>query len=445
MRILPRINEDVNEEWISDKTRHIVDGLRTQRLDTPYLRENNRLRAVSWSAAFEAIAAQVKATQPDRIGVVAGEFASVEEMFALQDLMKRLGVKNLDCRQSGSTLDPKLGRAAYMFNATIAGIDKSDALLIIGSNPRREAAVLNARIRKRWRSGKLPIGVIGEQADLTYRYEYLGAGPDTLVDVAAGRHPFCETLRKAERPLILLGQGAINRPDGVAVASLAAKTAIEFGAIKNDWNGFSVLHATASCVGGLDIGFVPADGALTAGTMATSGKIETMFLLGADEIDVPPDAFIIYVGTHGDRGAHNADVILPGAAYTEKSGIYVNTEGRAQMTTRAAFPPGVAREDWAILRALSEVLGQKLPYDSLAQLRATLFKAYPHFQRIDTITPGDPESVRKLAQVEGSTDRTPFRSAIEDFYLTNPIARASVTMAECAGLAKGVRSMTAAE
>jgi NADH-quinone oxidoreductase subunit G len=445
MRVLPRINEHVNEEWISDKTRHIVDGLRTQRLDTPYVREQNRLRPASWTEAFRIIAERIKATRPEHIGAIAGDLATVEEMFALKDLMTRLGVRNIDCRQDGTVLDPGWGRASYLFNATIAGIEQADALLIVGSNPRREAAVLNARIRKRWRTGKLAIAVIGEHADLTYKYEYLGAGPETLAEVAGGRHPFAETLRKAERPLILLGQGALRRADGAAVAALTARAGLDLGAVKEGWNGFSVLHTAASRVGGLDIGFVPGEGALGASKIATAGMAEVVFLLGADEIDMPPDAFIVYIGTHGDRGAHHADVILPGAAYTEKLGIYVNTEGRVQMADRAGFPPGDAREDWAVLRALSDVLGHKLPYDSLPQLRAALFKAHPHLQRIDAIAAGDPADLRSLAALGGAPDKAPFAPAIVDFYLTNPIARASATMGECSGLAKGARAMTAAE
>ena len=219
MRILPRTNEAVNEEWISDKTRHVVDGLRTQRLDSPYVREDGRLRPASWPAAFEAIAARLKGTRPARVGAIVGDLAAAEEMFALKDLMTRLGVKNLDCRQDGSAVDPKLGRATYLFNSTIAGIERADALLIVGSNPRKEASVLNARLRKRWRMGRFAIGLIGERVDLTYPYEYLGAGPETLADVAAGRHDFSAILRDAERPLILTGQGALARPDGAAVAA----------------------------------------------------------------------------------------------------------------------------------------------------------------------------------------------------------------------------------
>jgi NADH-quinone oxidoreductase subunit G len=444
MRILPRTNDDVNEEWISDKTRHVVDGLRTQRLDRPYLRERGRLRQSSWSEAFAAIAQKLARANPRRVGALVGDLAAVEEIFALKELMARLGVANLDCRQDGSALDPGWGRATYLFNATIAGINAADALLIVGADPRREAAVLNARIRKRWRTAKsFPIGLIGAKASLTYPYDYLGAGPETLA--AVSRHSFAQSLRQAERPLIILGAGALARPDGAAIASLAAKAAIDLGAVKDGWNGFSVLHNAASRVGALDLGFVPAAGALTARQMAASGTLDVVFLLGVDEIDIAPGAFVIYVGTHGDRGAARADVVLPGAAYPEKSATYVNTEGRVQMATRASFPPGDAREDWAILRALSEVLGKKLPYDSLAALRRALYQAYPHLMRVGQIAPGDPADLHRLAARGGAADKAPFRPTIADFYFTNPIARCSAVMAECSAIAAGRAAATAAQ
>src|SRR5215510_3508276 len=435
MRILPRVNEDVNEEWISDKTRHVVDGLRTQRLDVPYIRVGGTLTPASWADAFATIAAKVKAAGAKRIGAIVGELAAVEEIFALKDLMTRLGVANIDCREDGSALDPKWGRASYIFNPTIAGIDTADGLLIIGSNPRKEAPVLNARIRKRWRAGNFRIGLIGEKADLTYIYDYLGAGPDTLASV---------DFSGLDKPIVIIGQGALARPDGRAVLSLAAKAALKVGAVKAGWNGFGVLHTAASRVGALDIGFVPGAGGLNARAMADGGT-NVLFLLGADEIEVEPRAFVVYIGTHGDRGAHRADVILPGAAYPEKSGLYVNTEGRVQMAARASFPPGDAREDWAILRALSDHLGNKLPYDSLSQLRAVLFKAHPHLARVDMVVTGDLADIGRLAARGGAADKAPFRSAVADFYLTNPIARASAVMAECSALAKGQAALTAAE
>jgi NADH-quinone oxidoreductase subunit G len=443
MRILPRTNDDVNEEWISDKTRHVVDGLRTQRLDQPYIREDGQLRAASWRDAFDAIAAKVKATDAKRIGAIVGDLAAVEEIFALKDLMTRLGVGNLDCRQDGAALDPKQGRASYLFNPSIAGIDKADALLIVGSNPRREAPVLNARIRKRWRMGNFPIGLVGERADLTYHYDYLGAGPDTLADVAAGNNEFGAAFKKAQHPLVIVGMGALARPDGGAVASLAAQLALGG---TNGWNGYAVLHTAAARVGALDLGFVPGAGGRTAAQMAQAGALDLVFLLGADEIDIAPGAVVVYIGTHGDQGAHRADVILPGAAYPEKSGIYANTEGRVQMGGRASFPPGDAREDWAILRALSDVLGHKLPYDSLAQLRQAMFAAHPHLQRIDQIAPADRGQISALAALGGAPEkRAVFGSVIDDFYLTNPIARASGVMAECSVLAEGHAALNAAE
>ncbi|MBV9556763.1 MAG: NADH-quinone oxidoreductase subunit G, partial [Pseudolabrys sp.] len=416
MRILPRVNDAVNEEWISDKTRNVVDGLRTQRLDQPFARENGRLKPASWSDAFAAIAAKVKGA---KVGAIAGDLAAVEDMYALKELMLALGSTNVDARQDGSAIDPAWGRASYLFNSTIAGIEMADALLIIGSNPRREAAVLNARIRKRWRTGNFPIGVIGEKADLTYSYDYLGAGAETLSGL--GKSKFGEAFKAAQRPLIILGASALARPDGAAFAAMVAKAASEFGAIKDGWNGFSVLHSVASRVGALDLGFVPGKGGMTTAQMAKAGALDVLFLLGADEIDVGPGAFVVYIGSHGDKGAHRADVILPGAAYPEKSGLYVNTEGRVQMARRAAFPPGEAREDWAILRALSDVLGHKLPFDSLAELRRALYKTHPHFQRIDAIEPGEPAAISKLAGLGGSPDKAQLSSSVDDFYITNPI------------------------
>jgi len=430
MRILPRLNEAVNEEWISDKTRFIFDGLKTQRLDRPFIRLNGKLQPASWQEAFAAIADKVKATKPARIGALAGQLAAVEDMFALKSLMDSLGVSNLDARFPGSPLHPKHGRASYVFNSTIAGIEDADAIIIIGSNPRLESPVLNARIRKRYVRGDVFIGVVGEQADLTYPYEYLGAGPDS----------FAKSVEKAltgkQKPIFVIGQGALNRADGAAVLSMLAEAARKLGVVKDGWNGFNVLHTEAALVGALDLGFVPGEGGLDTAAMLTSGALDVLFLLGVDEVVVPEGAFVVYQGTHGDAGAHRADVILPGAAFTEKSGLYVNTEGRVQMTNRASFPPGEAREDWAILRALSAVLGNALPFDTLAQLRKSLFAAHPHFAAINGIAVSDAGAIDVLADLGGKVGKDAFRSPVTDFYLTNPIARASKTMAACSALAK---------
>jgi len=442
MRILPRTNDDINEEWISDKTRHVVDGLRTQRLDIPYIRENGRLRPATWKEAFAAIADKMRPAKSERVGALAGQLAGVEEMYALKAMMTALGVKNIDARYPGSPLHPKHGRGSYLFNSTIAGIDQADAIMLIGCNPRREAPVLNARIRKRWRQGNVLIGVVGEQADLTYSYTYLGAGPDSLTPMID------HAPAKAQKPMFIVGQGALNRADGAAVLAQAAKAAASLGVVKDGWNGFNILHTEAGLVGALDIGFVPGEGGLDTGAMLKANALDMLFLLGVDEVDVPAGAFVVYIGTHGDRGAHRADVILPGAAYPEKSATYVNTEGRVQMTTRAAFPPGDAREDWAILRALSETLGCKLPFDSLPALRAAMYATYPHLMRIDQIAPGAAADIQNLSKLGGTIEKSALVSPVSDFYFTNPIARASAVMAECSAIAKAAAqklTLTAAE
>jgi NADH-quinone oxidoreductase subunit G len=448
MRILPRVNEAVNEEWISDKTRQIVDGLKTQRLDRPFVRENGKLRPASWPQAFAAIAAKVQATAANRIGFIGGDLSSVEDLYAAKALAEALGTRNIDARQDGAKLDPALGRASYIFNPTVEGIDRADALLIIGSNPRWESPVLNARIRRRWRQGgfhnsSFPIALIGEPFDLTYSYEHLGAGPELLAKIAGGEG-FGEILAKAERPMILVGQGALAREDGAAILALAAKLGAPRKNEKTgDWTGLAVLHTAASKVGALDIGFVPGEGGLDAQKMAKAGAQDVVFLVGADEIAVEPGAFVVYIGSHGDRGAHRADVILPGAAYTEKSGTYVNTEGRVQMSDRAAFPPGDAREEWAIFRALSAALGKPLPFDSLSQLRAKLYASHPWLGHIDAIPATD--AARLAALPGGELGQGALVSAISDFYLTNPIARASRVMGECSALAQARRTAQAAE
>jgi NADH-quinone oxidoreductase subunit G len=446
-RILPRNNDAVNEEWISDKTRFVADGLRTQRLDQPYVRTNGRLKPASWDGVLDLVAARLKTAQAERIGAIAGDLAGAEEMFALRDLLTGLGARNLDCRQDGAKLDPRRGRASYLFNSSIEGIEQADLVLLVSTNPRLEAAVLNARIRKRWRQG-CAVGLIGERADLTYPYEYLGAGPQTLREVAEGKHSFAAMLAEAKHPMVIVGSATAARPDGIAVLSAAARIALAASRGRDvGWNAFNVLHAAASRVAGLDLGFVPGEGGLdVAGILsaARSGKLEVLYLLGADELDMGSldKVFVIYQGSHGDRGAQRADVILPGAAYTEKSATYVNTEGRAQMTNRAAFPTGDAKEDWAILRALSARLGRKLAYDSLSALRAALYKEAPALARLDRVEPASLAGVEALAAVGGALGSEPFQAAVRDFYLTNAIARASAVMAELSAMRKAAQQGT---
>ncbi len=448
MRVLPRLSDDVNEEWISDKTRHACDGLRRQRLDTPYIRKNGKLVAASWAEAFAAVAARVNAAKPERMAAIVGDLAAAEEIKALKDLMGAHGVTNLECRQDGAKF-AAAPRQSYLFNTSIAGVEDADAILLIGANPRWEAAVLNARIRKTWLAGDVKIAGLGVGMDQTYPVQDLGSDVSALSAIADGSHAFAKVLKDAKRPMLIVGAGAAARADGAAVLKLAAKIAGETGMIgpggsaeEGGWNGFNVLHTAASRVAALDLGFVPGDGGRDmAGILSGAGKgeIDFVYLLGADEFDMSAlgGAFVVYQGSHGDAGAHRADVVLPGAAYTEKSGLFVNFEGRVQMAARAGFPPGDAKEDWAILRALSEVLGKTLPYDNLAALRAALYADVPHFAVLDVVPvpPGADPAIWNAIGADGTVDAgVPLAPAIKDFYLTNPIARASATMAECSRL-----------
>lgn len=431
MRVLPRLNEWINEEWLGDKSRNACDGLKYQRLDRPYIRRDGKLQEASWAEAFSAIADKITGLAGSRIAALAGDTVDCESMLALKELMESLGSSNMDCRQDGAAVDPSV-RASYLFNTTIAGIEEADAILLVGTNPRKEAPVLNARIRKRYRMGGVKIGVVGEAFDLSYPYEHLGETADVMSKIADSTHPFAQTLKDAERPMLVLGMGALSRPDGSAILAAGHAIADATGMVSGDWNGFNVLHTAAARVGGLDVGFVPGEGGKDTNAIldgAASGDIEVVYLHGADECDTTKlkDTFVIYQGHHGDAGAHAADVILPGSTYTEKNGTYVNTEGRAQAGQRAIFPPGDAREDWAIIRALSERLGKTLPYDSLDQVRVKLKGLNPVFSHIDDVVAADWESFG----TQGPIDATPFTYPIDNYYQTDPISRASRTMAQC--------------
>ncbi len=434
LRILPRNHDGVNEEWISDKTRAAVDGLKRKRLDRPYMRKDGKLEEVSWYDAFNEIAARVAKAGGKRIGAIAGDLCAAEEMFALKMLLDQLGSPHRDCRQLGAKLHPRHGRSSYLFNSTIAGVDKADVIILIGTNPRAEAAVLNARIRKAWLQNRARVAVIGPQADLNYPHEWLGNSLKLLDDALEGRSGVLAALQAASHPLIIVGQAALNHAAGEAVLFKAAQLAAAAmeGKDATAWNPLNVLHASAAQVGGLDIGFVPGEGGHDIHGMLDSGDIQVLYLLGADEFDVSGTggAFVIYQGSHGDRGARMADIVLPGAAYTEKNGTYVNMEGRVQLGERAVFPPGDAREDWTIVRALSEHLGAKLPFDTLRELRQAMYKAHPHLAAIDQV------KAEGLALPAAAKDRLaplpdePLAPLVEDFYQTNPIARASSVMAE---------------
>ncbi len=435
LRVLPRVNEDINEEWISDKTRHACDGLRVQRLDRPYIRNNQgKLVEASWNDAFAMIAQTMSNTRPQEIAALAGNTACTESMMALRDLCDSFGIMNRDCRMDGEKLDAT-DRGRYLFNTTIAGIEDADQLFIIGANPRLEAALVNARIRKAYRAGTLKIHLLGPEADLTYPYEYLGNDARLLAEILAGTDPLAQELANAKRPMIILGSEVFSRGDSAEVLTAVEAIVAKFAIVRDGWNGYNVLHHAASRVGGLDIGFVPGEGGKSIGQIVDSCRreeIKLVYLLGADDFDMTllGEAFVIYQGHHGDEGAHRADIVLPGAAYTEKDATYVNLEGRPQTASRAVFPPGQAREDWAIIRALSDVMGKPLPYNTLEELRTRMVAVAPHLAATGVITPAPwkhEEPATGGFRISGSG----FTPRITNFYMTDPISRASTTMAEC--------------
>ena len=427
LRIIPRINEAVNEEWMADRGRFSFDGLKRRRLDRPWVKKDGKLVAATWPEAFAAIAGKLSGLPGDRIGAVAGALADAESVLALKDLMAAYGSANIDCRDDFAAIDASRPDF-YRFNTTIAGIDEADALLIIGSDPRKEAPVLNARIRKRWTQGKFKVGFVGPRGvDLTYPAVHLGDGP-------AAMSAFAETLKAAEKPMIILGRGALARPDGAAVLAAAWALAAEVGALKADWHGFNLLHLFGGQVGALELGFVPGQGGKDLAAML-GGGVDALWLLNADGFDpsrIGADTFVIYQGHHGDAMAGRADVILPGAAYTEKEATWVNTEGRAQRGRLAIFPPGEAKEDWRIIRAFSEGVGKALPYDDTAAIRAALAAASPVFGRVGEVArSGCTDTAGPAA---GAVNGAPFVLPLPVYHQADVISRASDVMAECAAI-----------
>ena len=410
MRILPRNHDGVNEEWINDKTRFVFDGLRRQRLDTPYVRENGKLRKADWPEALAKVAAAMKGR---KVAGLVGDLAPVEAAYALKQLIEGQG-GHVECRTDGAKL-PAGNRYGYVGDARIEDIDSADMIFLIGTNPRAEAPVLNSRIRRAWSRGAT-VGRIGAPVDLTYDCVELGTDRAALQRIADMDH----SDKQDKAGVMIIGQGALQGEDGAAVLALALKTAAAGG------SKVMILHTAAARVGAMDVGAVT-DGGIDA---ALDGA-EVIYNLGADEIEIPAGAFVIYQGSHGDRGAHRADVILPAAAYTEENGLFVNTEGRPQLAMRASFPPGQAKENWAILRALSAELDAVLPFDSLAALRRALIADHPHLGQIDVVAENE-----TVALDEGTLGSGDFAYAVRDFYLTNPIARASALMAELSANAK---------
>jgi len=431
LRIMPRVNEDVNEEWISDKSRFAIDGLSAQRVDRPYVRRNGKLAPATWEEALAAAGEKLGKVSGAKFAAIAGDQADAESMLMLKELAEKIGSTNIDCRQDGVKIDAG-NRGSYVFNSTISGIEDADAILLIGTNLRWEAPVVNARIRERYLRGGLKVGVIGEALDLTYPYDHVGTGPGDFTKITGGKSDFAKILKDAERPMVILGAGVLTREDGADILGKARALAENRGMIKEGWNGFNVLHTAASRVGGLDLGFVPGKGAKdVAGILegAASGDIEVVYLLGADEIDTAKleSAFVIYQGHHGDAGANCADIVLPGAAYTEKSGTFVNTEGRVQRTQKAVFAPGEAKDDWAIIRALSGAAGKELPYNNVQEVRNRLAAVNPVFGTLEVVEAAEWADFGGA----GEPDKEAFASPISNFYMTDPISRVSKTMAEC--------------
>jgi NADH-quinone oxidoreductase subunit G len=410
LRCLPRINDDVNEEWATDKTRHVIDGLVRKRLDRPYVRRDGKLVEATWDQAFAAIAA-VNAGKS--VAAIAGDLVDCETMFAAKALLAQAGSSLLEGRQTGMDYDVS-SLAAVNFNTTIAGAETADVILLVGTNLRWEAPLVNTRIRKAIKKGA-KVFAIGPEVDLTYKVEWLGNDLGLLNKLPKAA---MDAMKAADRPMVIVGGAALK--NGHAAALKLPKT---YKVVRDGWNGFNVVHMAAARMGGLMLGYAQAGGIADVVT----AKAKLVFFLGADEVDFSNFAksFKVYVGHHGDKGAAAADVVLPGASYAEKSGTWVNLEGRVQRGERAVFPPGDAREDWTIFRALSAVLGKPLPFDTLEQLRAEMAKDTPLLADLGLKTfDWAPPALDGKGEGEVAYP-------IKDFYLTNAICRASPTMQRC--------------
>ncbi|MFY9590315.1 NADH-quinone oxidoreductase subunit NuoG [Rickettsia endosymbiont of Halotydeus destructor] len=427
MRILPRVNEEINEEWISDKIRFSYDGLKYQRLDCPYIRKNGKLVEASWSEALKVVANKIKSFQGNQIAAIAGQLVPVESMYLLKILLQKLGCNNFNVNQFDYKIDAS-SRGNYLFNTSIAGIEKADLCLLIGANPRQIAPVLNSRIGKMQRHGSLKVARIGKGHDQTYKIQELGNSVEIIKDLADGVHEFAQDLSQAKYPMIIIGDGVYSRSDGYAILALIHKIIDKYNIVREDWSGFNILHNHASMVGGFDIGF----NSITTNEIlvkAEKEEIKLVYLLGADEIDFDKlkSAFIVYQGHHGDLGASKADVILPSAAYTEQSGIYVNLEGRPQISNKAVERVGEAKEEWLIIKNLADHLKIDIVVSDLQEVRSKLEKEYPVFANINKII------ANKFAKFS-SKDKVVKDDIVMppiNYYMTDVISRASVTMAKC--------------
>lgn len=431
MRILPKLNEEINEEWISDKTRFACDGLQNQRLDVPMIRVNGKLQPTSWSEAMKSIKQNLKSLAGNEIAAIIGDLVDAESIKVLKDIMTALKSPHMDCMQEGAKVD-HTNRANYLFNTTIAGIEQSDCCILIGANPRHEATLINARIRKRSLRGNYPIYSIGDCGDLTYPVNYLGDDANILKEIIAGKHSLSKGLKQANKPMLIIGYGALMRDDYQEILHLCSEIVKKYNFVQDGWNGFNILHSAASRVAALDLGFVPQKNGMCTQEIlnaAAKKKIKAVYLLGADEIDVKKlnDTFVIYQGHHGDKSAHIADVILPGAAYTEKDATYINLEGRVQRTYMAVSPCGEAKEDWLILQMVADSLKIELKYNTKEELYKNMIKVAPVFATYDKIT----QEKWLGCGVKGELNKQPIKIRELNYYFTDPICRASKTMAQC--------------
>ena len=432
-RVLPRLNEDINEEWISDKTRYACDGLLTQRLDEPYIRKDNKLSVVNWKNALSTVSTYLKEYNSDEIAFISGDLCDLETLYLFKKLSEALSISNVECRQDGCNI-PFTHRSQYSFNTKIADIEKSDCILVIGSNVRQEAPIINARIRKHKLATNLPIGVIGANLDLTYDYEHISEDLNVLSELLSGKNSFSEKIQKANNPMMIIGNSILNRKDSLTIFSLIEELTYKFNFLHDDWNGFNVLQIAASRTGALDLGLYKKSGSLEKIYRAIEdNKIKLVVSLGADEInfDRIKNAKIIYFGTHGDNGANNADIILPSAAYTEKDGIYINTEGRLQYAFKASFPPGNAKEDWKIINELSNILELDWNIVDLNNVRSMLKKDFAGLFEFNANSYVKYERLLANKSPQSNLCTSNIDYLIKDFYLTNAIARSSKTMAEC--------------
>ncbi|WP_038463729.1 NADH-quinone oxidoreductase subunit NuoG [Candidatus Odyssella acanthamoebae] len=433
MRVLPRLNEDINEEWISDKTRFSYDGLSRQRLDKAYVRKDGKLTPVSLEEAFETVAHILTTTPAKEIAALSGDLADCESVTVLKELMQKVGSVNMDCRIDGAVHD-STNRSSYIFNSTIAGIEESDFILIVASDVRHEAPLVNARIRKRYLQGGVQIAVVGTTYDLTYPYTHAGEQAPTIKEIFDGSHSICAHLKAAQRPMIIIGQGALNRRDSREILRLCQEIAEKHNMIQDGWNGFNVLHTAAGRVGALDLGFTPKSNGLATSDILTGcqrGQIKTVFLNNVDNIPGGSfgEACVIYLGHHGDEGAHRADIILPGLAYTEKFATYVNTEGRPQQTEKAVANPGDAQEDWGIINQIATKAGFNLGFESRQDVLRRMIEINPIFAEMNCITPATWQKI--TSKYPESMSHISFKSPIDNFYMTDPISRHSSIMAAC--------------